>query len=144
MLSIFDIYKISMGPSSSHTMGPMLAANRFMAELELDDTIKNVTAIKVHLYGSLSLTGRGHLTDQAVMLGLEMNSPESIQIDKVDSTIKRIKRNKKLTIKTDSYTKKISFPHNAIEFHDQNLPLHENGLKFEAFVNDRKILSKVY
>ncbi len=144
MISIFDIFKISIGPSSSHTMGPMIAAKLFVDRFDEEDLLDSITAIKVHLYGSLSATGRGHLTDQAVMLGLAKNTPESVDLDNIPAFIEEIKETGLLPIATKTGVHMVSFPEDAIEFHDQSLALHENGMKFEAFVGDKMVLTKVY
>ena len=144
MISIFDIFKISIGPSSSHTMGPMIAAKLFVDRFDREELLDSITAIKVHLYGSLSATGRGHLTDQAVMLGLAKNTPESVDLDAMPTFIAEVKTTGLLPIPTGTGVHTINFPEDAIEFHDQALALHENGIKFEAFVGDKMVLTKVY
>ena len=75
MTSLFDLYKIGVGPSSSHTMGPMRAACRFVQGLSASGTLNRVARVQVELYGSLALTGLGHATDRAVLLGLAGNEP---------------------------------------------------------------------
>ena len=75
-ISVFDMLKIGIGPSSSHTLGPWRAAERFLGELRNENLIHSITRIKVDLYGSLSLTGKGHATDLAIMLGLSGQDPE--------------------------------------------------------------------
>ncbi|MGD9340771.1 MAG: serine dehydratase beta chain, partial [Chromatiales bacterium] len=75
-VSIFDIFKIGIGPSSSHTMGPMRAAQNFAADLAENGVLDDVARVAVQLYGSLALTGRGHCTDVAVLAGLEGNLPD--------------------------------------------------------------------
>ncbi|MCL9780849.1 L-serine ammonia-lyase [Vibrio sp. S4M6] len=129
MLSIFDIYKIGVGPSSSHTNGPMLIGYRFAKGLS--DNIKNVERIQVDLYGSLSLTGRGHHTDKAVILGLLGNRPDTIKMTSAKSALDDVLTNHKLRV----YHKKvISFtPDSDLLFHNTNLPLHENGMTLAAF-----------
>ena len=125
-------------------MGPMIAAKRFVDKFDEEDLLDSITAIKAHLYGSLSSTGRGHLTDQAVMLGLAKNTPESVDLDKIPVFIAEIKETGLLPIATKAGIHMVSFPEGAIEFHDQSLALHENGIKFEAFVGDKMVLTKVY
>ena len=84
-ISVFDIFSIGIGPSSSHTLGPMRAARKYLLNLESSGILKNVEKIKIDLYGSLALTGKGHLTDVAVMLGLEGEIPEDIDPEAIKS-----------------------------------------------------------
>ena len=79
-ISVFDMLKIGVGPSSSHTLGPWRAAERWLHELKEENVFKDVTRVQVDLYGSLSLTGKGHATDLAIMLGLSGSDPEYIQL----------------------------------------------------------------
>ncbi|MGD9387254.1 MAG: serine dehydratase beta chain, partial [Gammaproteobacteria bacterium] len=78
-ISIFDLIKVGVGPSSSHTMGPMLAARRFGVELQAQGLLGRVARVGVQLYGSLALTGKGHCTDRAILLGLEGEVPETLE-----------------------------------------------------------------
>ena len=82
-ISVFDMLKIGVGPSSSHTLGPWRAAERFLAELRKENRLIQVSSIRVDLYGSLSLTGKGHATDLAVMLGLSNQNPETIPVEDI-------------------------------------------------------------
>ena len=90
-ISVFDMLKIGVGPSSSHTLGPWRAAERFLGELRKGKLLPAVSRIKIDLYGSLSLTGKGHATDLAVMLGLSGQDPEYIPVENIDVIIKSIK-----------------------------------------------------
>ena len=89
-LSVFDIFKIGIGPSSSHTVGPMKAARRFAEAIEHAGLFETVSRVSVELYGSLAHTGKGHGTDVAVQLGLEGESPDDTDVDAVPSRIARI------------------------------------------------------
>ena len=89
-ISVFDMLKIGVGPSSSHTLGPWRAAERFLQELHLAQKFDEVIHIKINLYGSLSLTGKGHATDLAIMLGLSGQDPEYIQVEHIDTIIQTI------------------------------------------------------
>jgi L-serine dehydratase len=80
-VSVFDLFKIGVGPSSSHTVGPMRIALRFVRELESRRQLAAVAGLEVRLYGSLALTGRGHATDRAVLLGLMGHDPETVELD---------------------------------------------------------------
>ncbi|PSW18040.1 L-serine ammonia-lyase [Photobacterium sanctipauli] len=129
MLSIFDIYKVGVGPSSSHTNGPMLAGYDFCQKVAAQ--MDNITRVQVDLYGSLSLTGKGHHTDRATILGLMNNKPDCIDITKANQAM--AEGNKAKTLKlADSKT--ISFDTETdMLFHTENLPLHENGMTISAF-----------
>ncbi|GAB4252934.1 MAG: L-serine ammonia-lyase [Saprospiraceae bacterium] len=136
-ISVFDIFKIGVGPSSSHTMGPWMAALRFL------DTIagEKIEKICVNLYGSLAKTGRGHGTDIAVILGLAGHHPKTIDVEKIDDYISEIYRNKALPIKGLS----IPFePLNDISFINFKLPFHPNGMTFEARLSNGTLISKTY
>src|SRR6476660_4080332 len=89
-ISVFDMLKIGVGPSSSHTLGPWRAAERFLGELRERNILEKVERVKVDLYGSLSLTGKGHATDLAVMLGLSGQDPEYIPVQDIAGIIKKI------------------------------------------------------
>src|SRR5436190_24238083 len=133
-ISVFDMLKIGVGPSSSHTLGPWRAAERFLKELRDKNLIQNVNRVKVDLYGSLSLTGKGHATDLAVMLGLSGQDPEYIPVDAIDSIIEDIKRNGELLLDNEF---KIHFNIVSDIFFNKNfLPFHANGLIFTAVTND--------
>ena len=95
-ISVFDMLKIGVGPSSSHTLGPWRAAERFIKELKEKEILDHINRIKVDLYGSLSLTGKGHATDLAVMLGLSGADPEYIPVESIDVIISAIKNKNEL------------------------------------------------
>ncbi|MGL5336807.1 MAG: serine dehydratase beta chain, partial [Enterovibrio sp.] len=148
MISVFDIFKIGIGPSSSHTVGPMKAAKSFIDELHstlAKDNIPltHVTKITADVYGSLSLTGRGHHTDIAVIMGLAGNTPQSVDIDNIKNFIKQIEQTERLLLAVDNHS--VDFPlDSAITFHSTFLPLHENGMQIHAWHNDEKLFSKTY
>lgn len=126
-ISVFDMLKIGVGPSSSHTLGPWRAAQRFIEEVKKDG-VSEVMSLKVALYGSLSLTGKGHATDWAVMLGLSGLDPETIPMDAIETTVNQIKSEKKLYFHQKM---RIDFdPDRDIIFHKKFLPYHANALSF--------------
>jgi L-serine dehydratase len=130
-ISVFDMLKIGVGPSSSHTLGPWRAAERFLAELKDENILEQTTRVKVDLYGSLSLTGVGHATDFAVMLGLSGQDPEYIPVQDIDGIIKSIKTNHKLNLNNQLL---IDFEiEKDIVFNKNFLPFHANGLTFTAY-----------
>ena len=141
MISVFDLFKIGIGPSSSHTVGPMVAANRFL-EL-LGDDVHLVNSIRVDLYGSLSATGKGHATDTAVMLGLLGHQPRTIDTTKTDDYLATIMNDRKLLL---GGVKQIAFNYDSdIVWYDEvTLPHHPNGMSISAFFDDDKILSQTY
>ncbi|WP_300567992.1 L-serine ammonia-lyase [Flavobacterium sp.] len=141
-ISVFDMLKIGVGPSSSHTLGPWRAAERFLKELKDENILETTTRVKVDLYGSLSLTGTGHATDLAVMLGLSGQDPEYIPIQDIDGIIKNIKSNHKLNLNNQ-------FPidfniENDIVFNKNFLSFHANGLTFTAFAPNKTYESTFY
>lgn len=141
-ISVFDMLKIGVGPSSSHTLGPWRAAERFLNELKEENILEKVISVKVDLYGSLSLTGIGHATDLAVMLGLSGQDPEYIPVKDIDGIIKSIKEYNKLKLSNQF---DIHFnPETAIVFNKNFLPFHANGLTFTAYYNDSQYESTFY
>ena len=101
-ISVFDMLKIGVGPSSSHTLGPWRAAERFLSELQTENILLKVTRIKVDLFGSLSLTGKGHATDLAIMLGLSGQDPEYNPIQNISGIIKTIEDTNEINL-ADTY-----------------------------------------
>lgn len=144
MLSIFELFKIGIGPSSSHTVGPMRAANLFIEKLEKVNLLAHTGSLRVELFGSLALTGKGHGTDKAVILGLEGNKADTIDADAIDSILQRI---------TDSGTIQLSSTHTIpfdekvhLQFlQNKSLKYHPNGMKFYAYDSkDTEILQQTY
>jgi L-serine dehydratase len=139
MFSMTDIYKISIGPSSSHTVGPMKAAHQFLGALKETGKFSQATHVQVDCYGSLALTGKGHCTDHAIILGLGGNLPDSVDLDTAASLIAEVEASGQLTLgRTQQH---VAF---SLYFHTANLPLHENGMQIHAFIGDERILSKTY
>src|SRR5262245_55077771 len=97
-ISIFDLFTIGIGPSSSHTVGPMRAARRFTESLDQGEALEGTARVRVELYGSLALTGRGHGTDRAVLMGLEGESPEEIDPDSVSPRVDSIRANGRIAL----------------------------------------------
>jgi len=130
-LSVFEIFKIGIGPSSSHTMGPMNAARSFVDSLAAQQLLARTTAVTAELYGSLALTGRGHCTDRAILLGLEGMRPETIDSAQVEPTVERIRKAKKLRLRGE---REIAFDEASqlLFHHSKVLPGHSNGMQFTA------------
>jgi L-serine dehydratase len=141
-ISVFDMLKIGVGPSSSHTLGPWRAAERFIGELLEKKVFHNITRIKVDVYGSLSLTGKGHATDLAIMLGLTGADPVTIPIENISGIIKGIQESKKLLLNNSL---EIPFdPKLDIIFIREFLPFHANGLTFKATLSNGKQIQETY
>lgn len=143
-ISVFDMFKIGVGPSSSHTLGPWRAAQMFVESLEKNATLQDVTALKVFLYGSLAKTGRGHGTDIAVQLGLGGEDPVTFPVDAITSKISSIANDKKLNL---NHAREIDFdPATEIVFLvRESLPYHPNALTFIAELkNGEKITCTYY
>jgi L-serine dehydratase len=142
-LSVFDIFKIGIGPSSSHTVGPMRAAARFASTLA-EGGIERVAAVKAELFGSLAFTGKGHGSDVAVMLGLEGEDPETVDIDSIPRRFAAAGASGRVRL---AGQREVEFlPAQAIIFHrTETLPLHSNGMRFTALDPAGAIvLEKVY
>ncbi|WP_047049528.1 L-serine ammonia-lyase [Vibrio mexicanus] len=129
MLSIFDIFKIGVGPSSSHTNGPMIAGYQFTRLLGTQ--INRVQRVQVDLYGSLSLTGKGHHTDRAVILGLLGNMPDTIKVTSANEAMQSAIDDGKLVL-ASAHTIDFSYESDIL-FNPDNLPMHENGMRITAF-----------
>lgn len=133
-ISVFDMLKIGVGPSSSHTLGPWRAAERFLGELRDQNLLQKTIRVKVDLYGSLSLTGKGHATDLAVMLGLSGQDPEYIPVQNIDGIIKSIETRNEIKLGNE-YVIPFSFLVDIV-FNKNFLPFHANALTFTAFFED--------
>jgi L-serine dehydratase len=133
-ISVFDMLKIGVGPSSSHTLGPWRAAERFLEELKNESILDQVKRVKVDLYGSLSLTGKGHATDLSVMLGLSGQDPEYIPVENIAGIIKTIEDTNEINL-ANEYKIPFYFLQDIV-FNKDFLPFHANGLKFTAYKND--------
>jgi L-serine dehydratase len=143
-ISVFDLFKVGIGPSSSHTGGPMAAAHRFAQGLRDDGLLEKTASVAVILYGSLGLTGKGHGSDKAVMLGLEGDKPELVDVDTVADRVAQMRASESLRLFGDHsipfavgdqliFERKISLPH------------HPNGMRFTALAASGDVLrEKVY
>lgn len=147
-LSVFDVFKIGVGPSSSHTMGPMTAANRFL-DLILSDSWPrphgaHVAALKVSLHGSLAYTGIGHGTGRAVIIGLTGEAPDSIDPDHMDAIIEEVEKTGK--VQPPGHPAYAFQPKDDLVFDKKTpLPGHANGMRFSALDRDgRVLLTTVY
>jgi L-serine dehydratase len=142
-ISVFDMFKIGVGPSSSHTLGPWRAALRFVQTLQTNYSLNSVKAVHVLLYGSLAKTGKGHGTDIAVILGLCGEDPVTIDVNTITPKFNHIKTSKKLLLDG-----KISIdfdPANDVQFlYNETLPFHPNGLTFLADFSNGDNISETF
>lgn len=138
-ISVFDLLSIGIGPSSSHTVGPMRAAHAYLLELKEHEFFYHTSRIKVELYGSLALTGIGHKTDEALLMGLAGHLPESIDPEKIPGDLKKIRKQKKIALLGEYL---ISFDERRdLLFHkDKVVPYHSNAVRFVAYDEDENEL----
>jgi len=138
-ISVFELFKVGIGPSSSHTVGPMRAAAMFARALQAEGLLDRVESVHAELYGSLSATGRGHGTDKAVLLGLEGNDPETIDVDLIESDLERMRTSGKLNLLG---LKTISFhDRENLLFYRKSLPFHPNAMRMSVTLSDSECRS---
>ncbi|MCA1246634.1 L-serine ammonia-lyase [Massilia sp. MS-15] len=139
-MSVFDLFKIGIGPSSSHTVGPMVAARRFLLEC---GSLEQAVGVEAHLYGSLALTGVGHATDKAVILGLMGETPQGIDPDTVEDRLAEAEMDGVLKLLGE---KEVPFRYaSGLVWHKQStLPEHPNGMKFVLQLKDGSIIERIY
>jgi len=143
-VSAFDLFKVGLGPSSSHTVGPMRAAGRFAHELASSGKLEETARVVVDLYGSLALTGRGHSTDRAILLGLSGEAPDRIDPDQVEPMVQRIREQQMLSL--DGRHPILFHEEADLRFRvDKTLTFHSNGMRFTALdAAGAAIMRKVY
>ena len=131
-VSVFDLFKIGIGPSSSHTVGPMRAARLFTLRLQHQGLLARVQRVRADLYGSLGATGKGHGSDKAVLLGLLGHEPDTVEVEAIPALLKAVRdsgRLKLAAVHTVEFAEK-----RDLQFHRREaLPLHANGMRFTAF-----------
>lgn len=143
-VSVFDLFSIGIGPSSSHTVGPMRAARMFMLHLNQMKLLTQVCKLTIDLYGSLALTGKGHSTDLAVLLGLEGRTPEGVDPNQVPAIIHGIRQGQALELAAGLFVP-FSEKSDLIFHFDKQLPYHPNGMRFTAFDTQNQVLQqKIY
>ena len=142
-VSVFDLFTIGIGPSSSHTVGPMRAARQFVLALQASGNLTRVTRVRVRLHGSLAATGRGHGSHRALMLGLEGETPEATDIDRLPARIGAITASRRLDLLGE---RTIRFDPDADILFERRgrLPGHPNGLRFTALADGKVIDERVY
>ncbi|KZN58592.1 L-serine ammonia-lyase [Pseudoalteromonas luteoviolacea] len=143
MISAFDMFSIGIGPSSSHTVGPMRASRLFVKDLQKSKLIDDVTAVKVELFGSLGQTGIGHGSGKAVILGLAGYDPETIDADLVTQILEKIEQEQVIYLDQQH---KANFPkQGAVVFHRRKtLPKHSNAMEIQAYKGDDLLHSQIY
>jgi len=139
--SVFDLFKIGIGPSSSHTVGPMIAARRFLLSMEEAGSFSEINIIHINIYGSLALTGHGHGTDGALLLGLMGYAPDRIDSAIVKDTVAKIRAEKKLSLLGKNPIAFDESSHMIFRMEDV-LPHHTNGLAFQAFDASGRLLAR--
>jgi L-serine dehydratase len=142
-ISVFDIFKIGVGPSSSHTLGPWRAAQRFVADCRARGALARLAGVRVDLYGSLAKTGKGHATDLAVVLGLAGEDPVTCDPAGLGPTLERVRAERRLAV---GGAHPVPFdPAADVAFHrERSLPFHPNGLTFTATLTDGSSVADTY
>ena len=134
-ISVFDLFKVGIGPSSSHTVGPMKAARLFVTALDEDGLLSHTHSVRAELFGSLGATGHGHGSDKAVLLGLEGEDPETVDTDTVDDRVRRIRAMGRLRLLG---VREVDFREreHLVLHRRRTLPFHPNGMRFQALDHD--------
>ena len=138
-ISVFDLFSIGIGPSSSHTVGPMKAARSFVNDLRAQKLLSRTAIIKAELYGSLGATGKGHGSDKAVMLGLEGETPESVATEGVDARLEAIRQSGFLNV-LGEHPLRFDEKQHLILHRRKALPFHPNGMRFTALGDTGEVL----
>lgn len=143
-ISVFDLFSIGIGPSSSHTVGPMRAARMFARRLKNEGLLAHTAAIRAELYGSLGATGHGHGTPKAVLLGLEGNSPRTVDVESADEQVERIKADGRINL-LGAHEIPFDFDADLILHRRKALPYHANGMTIFAYDSEGAlVLEKTY
>ncbi|MER5472673.1 L-serine ammonia-lyase [Streptomyces sp. NPDC002685] len=143
-ISVFDLFSIGIGPSSSHTVGPMRAARMFARRLRNEELLAPVTAIRAELYGSLGATGHGHGTPKAVLLGLEGSSPRTVDVEGADERVEQIKSSGRINL-LGEHEIDFSFDDDLVLHRRKALPYHANGMTIFAYdASGELVMEKTY
>ncbi|MFF4958678.1 L-serine ammonia-lyase [Streptomyces sp. NPDC001222] len=143
-ISVFDLFSIGIGPSSSHTVGPMRAARLFALRLRNEALLESVASVRTELYGSLGATGHGHGTPKAVLLGLEGASPRTVDVEGADRRVEDIKESGRLRL-LDEHEIAFSFDDDLVLHRRKALPYHANGMTLWAYdASGTELLTKTY
>lgn len=142
-MTIFNLFKIGIGPSSSHTVGPMLIAKQFCETSKEQNFFADITRIKIELFGSLGSTGVGHHSDIAVILGLLGNHPKTVDVENVNTTIHEIKASSTIALLNEKIIN-FSFENDLILYKNKSLSFHPNAIKLTIYKNNSELLTKTY
>ncbi|MFI9648066.1 L-serine ammonia-lyase [Streptomyces sp. NPDC052040] len=143
-ISVFDLFSIGIGPSSSHTVGPMRAARMFALRLRNEGLLESAATVRTELYGSLGATGHGHGTPKAVLLGLEGSSPRTVDVENADRRVEDIRTTGRLRL-LDEHEIAFSFDDDLVLHRRKALPYHANGMTLWAYdASGAELLSKTY
>ncbi|GGY47280.1 L-serine ammonia-lyase [Streptomyces djakartensis] len=143
-ISVFDLFSIGIGPSSSHTVGPMRAAGLFVRRLRNEELLESVASVRAELYGSLGATGHGHGTPKAVLLGLEGDSPRTVDVESADERVEAIKADGRLRL-LGEHEIAFSFDDDMVLHRRKALPYHANGMTLWAYdASGAELLTKTY
>ncbi|MEU3600633.1 L-serine ammonia-lyase [Streptomyces sp. NPDC006798] len=143
-ISVFDLFSVGIGPSSSHTVGPMRAARMFARRLKNEGLLAPTAAIRAELYGSLGATGHGHGTPKAVLLGLEGDSPRTVDVESADERVERIKESGRISL-LGAHEIAFDFDEDLVLHRRETLPYHANGMTIRAYDADGgTVLEKTY
>lgn len=142
-ISVFDLFKIGIGPSSSHTVGPMKAARLFAISLQDAGYLNSCERLQVDLYGSLGATGAGHGSPKAIVLGLEGETPEAVDVDRIPDRVTRIKQSGVLQL-LGRRPVTFNLREDLVMHRTESLPFHPNGMRFAAFDSTATLLCEKY
>ncbi|MER6326533.1 L-serine ammonia-lyase [Streptomyces coelicoflavus] len=143
-ISVFDLFSIGIGPSSSHTVGPMRAARMFARRLRNEELLDSVTSVRAELYGSLGATGHGHGTPKAVLLGLEGDSPRTVDVETADTRVETIRSSGRISLLGD-HEIAFSYDDDMVLHRRKALPYHANGMTLWAYdAEGAEVLTKTY
>ncbi|MFF7872276.1 L-serine ammonia-lyase [Streptomyces qaidamensis] len=143
-ISVFDLFSIGIGPSSSHTVGPMRAAGLFARRLRNEELLESVASVRAELYGSLGATGHGHGTPKAVLLGLEGDSPRTVDVTSADDRVEAIRTGGRLNL-LGEHEIAFSFDDDMVLHRRKALPYHANGMTLWAYdASGAELLTKTY
>ncbi|MFE4050858.1 L-serine ammonia-lyase [Streptomyces sp. YIM B13518] len=143
-ISVFDLFSIGIGPSSSHTVGPMRAARMFARRLRNEDLLDSVASVRAELYGSLGATGHGHGTPKAVLLGLEGDSPRTVDVESADERVEKIRDGGRIRL-LGEHEIAFSFDDDLVLHRRKALPYHANGMALRAYdASGAELLAKTY